>query len=94
MKVFEVIKREPPMPWTVQHTPSGLSAGSFYYRAHAIAAAAALESVAVEHPELMEAHERYGRAAMNALFEVRKAHADADRAQAVAAEAKRKKVQP
>jgi len=52
--------------------------------------------VAVEHPELTAAHDHYGRAAMNALFDVRTSHADADRAQAIAAEAKRKqkKVKP
>jgi hypothetical protein len=92
MKIFEVIKQEPPMPWTVKHRPTGLNAGSFHYKRHALAAAAALELVAVEHPELTEAHDHYGRAEMNALFEARKAHADADRVQAVAAEAKRKKV--
>ena len=91
-KIFEVVKQNPPMPWTVKHRPTNLNAGSFHYRRHAIAAAASLELVAVDHPELTERHDHYGRAAMNALFEVRKAHAAADQAQAKAAEAKRKKV--
>ena len=89
--VFDVVRLEGPMPWTVRHVPSGLYAGSFHYKRNALAAAASLELVAVEHPELTEAHDHYGRAAMNALFDVRKAHTDADRVQAVAAEAKRKR---
>jgi hypothetical protein len=98
MKVFKVIKQEPPMPWTVQHVPTGLNAGSFHYRAHALTAAASLEVVAVEYPEFADPANagRYSTAAMDALMEARKAHTDADRAQAIAAEAKRKrtKVQP
>ena len=93
-KVFKVIRLESPMPWTVKHRPTNLNAGSFHYRRHAIAAMAALELVAVDHPELAERHDHYGRATMNARFEVRKAHAAADQAQAKAAEAKRKKVLP
>jgi hypothetical protein len=93
MKVFEVIKLDSPMPWTVQHRPTGLYVGSFHYKRHALAAVASLESVAVQYPELTEAHDHYGRAEMNALFEARKPHTAADLAQAKAAEAKRKKVQ-
>ena len=91
VNVFEVVRLDVPMPWTVKHKPTGLYAGSFHYRAHALAAAAAMKDLTVEHPELTEAHDHYSRAAMNALFDVRKAHTDADRVQAVAAEAKRKR---
>ena len=41
MKIFEVVKLGLPMPWTVQHKPTGLYAGSFHYRRHALAAAVA-----------------------------------------------------
>ena len=96
MNVFTVIKRDSPMPWTIKHHPTGLYAGSFHYKRHALAAAASLEATAVKHPELSRYSECYSSEAWVAMMEARKAHTDADRAQAVAAEAKRKrkKVQP
>ena len=89
-KVFEVIKLDSPMPWTVKHKPTGLYAGSFYYRAYAIAAAASLESVAAQYPELSRDSGWDTRESLAALLVVRAPHANADQAQAKAAEAKRK----
>ena len=94
MKIFEVVKLESPMPWTVKHRPTGLYAGSFHYRRHAIAAAAAMKSVAVEYPELSRDSGWNTREYLAALLVVRAPHTAADQAQAKAAEAKRKKVQP
>jgi hypothetical protein len=98
MKVFEVIKLDSPMPWTVRHLPTGLYAGSFHYKRHALASAASAEAVAVRFPEFVDPTNagRYSTAAIDALLMARQPHLIADKAQAVAAEAKRKqkKVQP
>ena len=92
VKVFTVIKLDSPKPWTVKHKPTGLYAGSFHYRRHAIAAMAALELVAVQYPELSRDSGWNTREYLAALLVVRAPHVAADQAQAKAAEAKRKKV--
>jgi len=91
--VFEVVRLDAPMPWTVRHVPSGLYAGSFHYRAHALAAAAALELVVADWPELAETRNQYRNVVLSTLMEARKPHTAADLTQAKAAEAQRKKAQ-
>ena len=93
-KVFTVIKRESSKPWTVKHLPTGLYVGSFHYKRHALAAAAAMALVVVDWPELAEPRKQYRNVVLSALMEARAPHAAADSTQAKAAEAKRKNVLP
>jgi hypothetical protein len=79
--VFEVIRLDGAFPWTVKHKPTGLYAGSFIYKRNALAAAADYEALVAEHPELATSAPHYSRVVMDAMFAVRKAHADADKAQ-------------
>ena len=81
VNVFEVVRLDVPMPWTVRHVPSGLYAGSFIYKRNAAAAAADYEALVAEHSELATSAPHYSRVVMDAMFAVRKAHADADKAQ-------------
>ena len=77
--VFEVVRLDVPMPWTVRHVPSGLYAGSFIYKRNALAAD--YEALAAEHPELATSAPHYSRVVMDAMFAVRQAHREADKTQ-------------
>jgi len=79
--VFEVIRLDGPMPWTVKHRPTGLNAGSFHYRAHAMNCAASMEAVAKDYPELAVKAELYNANAMGALHLARCLHGAADKKQ-------------
>ena len=79
--VFEVVRLDVPMPWTVRHVPSGLYAGSFIYKRNASAAAADYEALVAEYPELATSAPHYSRVVMDAMFAVRQAHREADKKQ-------------
>ena len=80
-KVFEVIRLDGALPWTVKHKPTGLYAGSFIYKRNAAAAAADYEALVAEHSELATSAPHYSRVVMDAMFVVRQAHREADKKQ-------------
>jgi len=74
----------PGMPWFVRHTHSGLGAGSFYYKRHAVAAAKAMSDAAQDYAELstpQTAGHMFSEAALSLLIAARQPHTDADKAQ-------------
>jgi hypothetical protein len=79
--VFEVIRLDGPMPWTVKHNPTGLNAGSFHYRRHAMNCAESMEETARNYPELATKADRYSANAMGALHLARCLHGAADKQQ-------------
>ena len=81
VNVFEVVRLDGPMPWTVRHVPSGLYAGSFHYRRHAMNCAESMEETARNYPELAVKAELYSANAMGALHLARCLHGAADKKQ-------------
>lgn len=84
MSTFTVEKTHPESvePYSLQHIPSGLRAGSFTYLAHARAAATDCNALVNTWPDL--ATPTPSQAALAALLATRRVHSEADRAQYVA----------